>query len=68
MIVELDVLPGVFAVCRLDPAAELPLAPAEPGGFWSLTCTADEVSVICSEAAIPEGAVVQRGWRGLRVH
>jgi len=65
--IALDVLPGVFAVCRLDAAAELPAAPAEPGGFWSLTRTADEVSVICREEAIPDDAVVERGWRGLRV-
>ena len=93
MNVELDLLPGVFAVCRLDADAELPGAPAlnvnqpaaspppranEPidlpplgtsGGaaFWSVTRTADELSVICPEDAIPEGAVVESGWRGLRV-
>jgi uncharacterized protein len=58
---ELDVLPGVFAVCRLDPAAEL------PARFWSATRTADELSIICLEDAIPGDAVVERGWRGLRV-
>ena len=61
MALELDVLPGVFAVCRLDPAA------ATPAGFWSVTRTADELSVICAEDAIPDGAVAERGWRALRV-
>ena len=61
MALELDVLPGVFAVCRLDPAA------ATPARFWSVTRTADELSVICAEDAIPDGAVAERGWRGLRV-
>jgi hypothetical protein len=58
---DLDVLPGVFAVCRLDPGADT------PGDFWSVTRTGDELSVICPEDAIPDGALVERGWRGLRV-
>jgi uncharacterized protein len=58
---ELDVLPGVFAVCRLDPGADTPRE------FWSVTRTADELSVICAKEAIPEGARAERGWRALRV-
>ena len=58
---NLRLLPGVFAVCRLPPDA-----PA-PADFWSATRTEDELSVICTEDAIPAGAVVQRGWRGLQV-
>jgi uncharacterized protein len=61
VLVELDVLPGVFAVCRLDPGADTPRE------FWSVTRTADELSVICAEEAIPEGARAERGWRALRV-
>jgi hypothetical protein len=66
---ELDVLPGLFSVCRLDPAAELPSASwsSQPADFWWVTRTADELSVICPEDAIPVGAVVERGWRALRV-
>ena len=58
---NLRLLPGVFAVCRLPPDA-----PA-PADFWSATRTEDELSVICTEDAIPAGAVVQHGWRGLQV-
>ena len=58
---NLRVLPGVFAVCRLPPDA-----PA-PADFWSVTRTEDELSVICLEGAVPDGAEVQRGWRGLQV-
>ena len=61
MILELRLLPAVFAVCRLDPVAPV------PDGFWSVTRTDDELSVICVEDAVPEGAVVQRGWRALQV-
>jgi uncharacterized protein len=59
--VELRVLPEVFAVCRLPPDAP------SPERFWSLTRTDDELSVICTEDTVPEGALVQRGWRGLQV-
>ena len=61
MILELRLLPAVFAVCRLDPVAPV------PDGFWSVTRTDDELSVICVEDAVPAGAVVQRGWRALQV-
>ena len=67
MNIDLHLLAGVFAVCRLDAAAELPAAPSPPGSFWSVTRTAHELSVICAEDSIPEGAVVERGWRCLRV-
>jgi hypothetical protein len=59
--VNLRLFPSVFAVCRLPPDAP------SPERFWSLTCTDDELSVICTEDAIPAGAAVQRGWRGLKV-
>jgi uncharacterized protein len=58
---DLRLLPGRFAVCRLPPDA-----PA-PERFWSLTRTDDELSVICAEDAVPDGATVRRGWRALQV-
>ena len=58
---ELRVLPGSFAVCRLAPDA------AVPSTFWSVTRTEDELSVICADGAVPEGAAAERGWRGLQV-
>jgi uncharacterized protein len=60
VILELRLLAAVFAVCRLDPVAPV------PDGFWSVTRTDDELSVICVDDAVPEGAVVQRGWRALQ--
>jgi hypothetical protein len=64
-VLELRLLPDVFAVCRLDPSAQPPAAPAR--GFHSVTRTDEELSVICVEDAVPEGAVAERGWRGLQV-
>jgi hypothetical protein len=36
-------------------------------GFFSITRTADELSVVCPEELVPEGVKVERGWRTLRV-
>jgi hypothetical protein len=62
----LVVLPGTFAVCRLA-AGAAPPAWAWAGPFASLTRTADELSVVCAEAAVPAGTLCERGWRCLRV-
>jgi hypothetical protein len=58
---DLRLLPGTFAVCRLEPDAPL------PERFWSATRTDDELSVICRDDEVPEGAAVQPGWRALQV-
>jgi hypothetical protein len=57
---------GTFAVCRLGADATIP-AWATPGHFFSITRTADELSVVCCQDAVPEGVVGERGWRCLRV-
>ena len=61
----LFVLGGTFAVCRLGGAAPVPAWAA--GDFLSVTRTAEELSVVCPEAAVPEGVLCERGWRCLRV-
>jgi hypothetical protein len=55
----------VFAVCRLPPAAGWPAAGG--GTLFSVTRTADEVSVVCLEADAPAGARVEGGWRALKL-
>ena len=56
--------PGAYAVCRLPPGS----AVDEPdGGFFSLTRTAAETSVVCREEEAPAGAEVESGWRLLEV-
>jgi hypothetical protein len=59
-------LPEAFAVCRLDPAAPVPpWAGAHP--FSSITRTADELSVVCPESAVPGGVQAAGGWRCLKL-
>ena len=61
---ELELLDGTFAVCRLPVDAPV-LPPA--GRFRSVTRTPDEVSVVCEEEHAPEGAVTEPGWRCMRL-
>jgi len=59
-------LPATLAVCRLESRAPVP-AWALTGPFVSITRTADEMSVICPETAVPAGVVCAAGWRCLKL-
>jgi uncharacterized protein len=62
---HLAVLPGKLAVCRLTPDAPSPEWAS--GSFLSVTRTADELSIICDEAAVPADVRAERSWRAMRV-
>ena len=63
---NLTLLPEVFAVCRLSPDAEIPDWATE-GSFFSITRTADELSVVCRQADVPVDVKAEKGWRCLQV-
>ena len=63
---DLEVLPGRFAICRLTPGRAVP-AWAIREGFHSVTRTAEELSIVCLERHLPARQRAQRGWRLLRV-
>lgn len=58
-----------FAVCRFDPADATPAEVLETGGpFACVVRSENEVSVVCVEEDVPEGATkVERGWRAFRL-
>jgi len=63
---KLELLSGVYAVCRLDKNAPVPgWATLSP--FLSITRTADEVSVVCLDNHVPAGVAREGGWRVLMV-
>ena len=64
--VHLRRLPEQSAVCRMDPARTLSV-PANRGGFYCITRTSEELSVVCIEDLAPNDATVERGWSGLVV-
>lgn len=64
----LDLLPGTFAVSRLDPGAALPGWADRAGSpLTSWTRTADECSVVCPAELVPGGVRAERGWHAFRV-
>lgn len=60
------VLPEELAVCQAPPGTKLP-EELHRQPFWSLTRTADELSLVIPEDAAPPGWKVERGWRALQV-
>lgn len=65
-VMELRVLRGRLAVCRLPVDAPIP-AWALAGALVSITRAADELSIVCPEADVPDEVQAERGWRTLQV-
>ncbi len=63
---KLELLPHIYAVCRLDNNAPVP-AWATRGPFCSVTRTAGELSLVCPEHRIPDGVTKNGGWQVLKV-
>ena len=62
----LSILPDTLSICRLDPNERVPDW-ADAPSFVSITRTADELSIVCLEQAVPVGVNANRGWRCLKV-
>ncbi len=65
MQLRISILPWRLAVCRLEPDAVLPSWIR--GTFTTVTRTADELSIVCDDDAVPPGGKAERGWRAMRV-
>jgi hypothetical protein len=65
--VNLRLLKGRFAVCRLEPGEEVPAWALGGGEFNSLTRTAGALSVVCTEGTAPAGTKCETGWRIFQV-
>jgi uncharacterized protein len=58
----ISLLPDEFVVCRLPGDAASP-AVVTGGPFFSVTASAEEISVVCRASDAPEGATIEPGWR-----
>jgi hypothetical protein len=66
--VNLTVLPGTLAVCRLPASERIPSWALElHEGFVSITRTPDELSIVCPQEAVPPDTTVEEGFRALMV-
>ena len=63
---SLSLLPETFAVCRLLPGATLPEW-ATRGSMFSITRTADELSIVCEASQVPAEIRAEGGWRALKL-
>lgn len=63
---NLQLLPGSMAVCRLELDRQVPEELMQ-APFYSITRTADELSVVCPERLVPGDAKAEKGWRVLKV-
>src|SRR5690349_19722509 len=62
----LSILPDTFAVCRLKRDAAIP-AWAASGDFFSITRTADELSIVCLQSNVPDGVQCESDWRCFKI-
>ena len=58
-------VPGRFAVARLPPDAPIPAWAT--GVLTSITRTADELSIVCDDDAVPSGVYAVRDFAAVRV-
>lgn len=65
MKLRIALLPDLLAVARLAPQEALPAWARGP--FLSVTWTADELSIICNDDAVPDGVQAERNWRAMKV-
>lgn len=63
---NLHILDFPLAVVRLEPTEPIP-AFALKSPFFSITKTAEELSVFLAEDCVPEGMDASRGWRAFHV-
>jgi len=59
-------IPGFYAVCRFPADSPIP-GWARSGSFSSVTVTADELSIVGSEEAVPGDVTAERGWACFKI-
>jgi hypothetical protein len=67
---DLDLLPAEYAVCRLPAGAPIPASLSEgpdEKSVISLSWAPEELSIICPSDRVPDGATADTAWRCLRV-
>jgi hypothetical protein len=63
---SLKLMPDRMAVCRFDPVAELPDW-FDMSGFYSITRSKEELTIVCREALVASGTTCENGWRYFKV-
>ncbi|WP_025436506.1 ACT domain-containing protein [Peptoclostridium acidaminophilum] len=66
VVLTMKLLNESFAVCRLEASEPIPEW-ASYGSFFSITKTAEELSIVCPQENVPGGIKCEPGWRILKV-
>jgi len=62
----LQFLQQTYAICQLDHSEPIPNWALE-GNFFSITRTAEELSVVCPQETVPSEVCCEKDWRCLKV-
>jgi len=65
-ILTMKLLKEKYGVCRLDKTELIPEW-AQNSGFFSITRTSDELSIVCSQDDIPNDINCEKDWRILKI-
>ena len=63
---SLKILPDRMAVCRFEPTAPVPDW-IDQSGFYSITRTEEELTIVCAETLVARGTTSEIGWRCFKV-
>jgi uncharacterized protein len=63
----LAVLPENFGICHFGKNAPIPDWARHNSGFFSVTKTQDELSIVCPQEAIPENIMAEKNWKAFRL-
>ena len=63
---QLSLLPDVLAVCRLEPSDPIPDW-ATRTGFFSVSRTRDQLSIVCANSEVGDDVRASRGWRAIKI-
>ena len=64
---DLAVVEGRLAVCRLEAASDIPAWADDARAFSCITRTPDELSIVCAVDAVPDGVPMEGPWRAFKV-
>ncbi|MFZ0961048.1 MAG: ACT domain-containing protein [Terriglobia bacterium] len=64
---DLLLLKDKLSVCRLAAGEKVPAWAMRGGEFTSVTRTAEELSIVCREEAVPKGTKCESGWRIFKI-
>lgn len=64
---SIKILDEKFAICKLSPTSNIPTW-IQNKTFYSITKTADELSIVCFEKSVPKNIISEKGWKAIVVN